>query len=82
MGLATDNGYKSLLEQAMEVSESDGYTGVYLSMDSWDSMVPEQRHRFYFMHLAPAHTHELYGSNLTQPEFLDVFGEAADIFRR
>ena len=65
----------------MEVSESDGYTGVYLSMDPWDSMVPEQRHRFYFMHLAPAHTHKLYGSNLTQPECLDVLGEAADVAR-
>ena len=81
MGLAANHGYKSLLEQAMEVSESDGYTGVYLSMDPWDSMVPEQRHRLYFMHLAPAHTHKLNGSNLTQPECLDVFGEAADVAR-
>ena len=29
----------------------------------------------------PTHTHKLYGSNLTQPECLDVFGEAADVAR-
>ena len=79
MGLAANHGYKSLLEQAMEVSESDGYAGVHLSMDPWDSMVPEQRHRFYFMHLAPAYTHKLYGSNLTLPQCLAVLGEAADV---
>ena len=60
MGLAANHGYKSLLKQAMEVSESDGYTAVYLSMEPWDSMVPEQKHRFYFMHLAPPHKHKLY----------------------
>ena len=65
----------------MDVSEGDGYAGVYLAMDPWDSMVPEKRHRLYFLHMAPAYTHKLYGSNLTQAECLDVLGEASDVAR-
>ena len=80
-GLAANHGYTSLLQQAMDVSENDGYVGVYMSMDPWDSMVPEQRHRLYFLHMAPAYTHKLYGSNLTHTECLDFLGEASDVAR-
>ena len=80
-GLGSNHGYKSLLQQAMDVSEADANAGVYLSMDPLDSMVLEQRHRLYFLHMAPAHTYKLYGSNLTHAECLDVLGEAADVAR-
>ena len=81
MGLASNHGYKSLLEQAMEVSESDGYVGVHFSMDPYDSMVPEQRHRLYFLHLSPAGSHKLYGSPYSHSQCLNILGEAADVAR-